>query len=146
VTVPFTLPVVSVPDGSGEYRALRRLGELDEQFERRRASDPYPRPAGPTPNLEALRVRREEINRVVASHGARNTRVFGSVARGDAGPDSDLDILIDMGDRRGLFAQAALQNELEDLLACRVHLTTTEGLTYAREDRRERIEREAVSL
>jgi predicted nucleotidyltransferase len=73
-------------------------------------------------------------------------RVFGSVVRGDAGPDSDLDILIDMGDRRGLFAQAALQNALEDLLGCRVHVTTTQGLNYAREDTRERIEREAVAL
>lgn len=144
--MPFTLPVVSVPEESDAYRALRRLGERGEELERRRPPDPYPRPTGPTPNLEALRARREEINRVAASHGARNARVFGSVVRGDAGPDSDLDILIDMGDRRGLFAQAALQNALEDLLGCRVHVTTTQGLNYAREDTRERIEREAVAL
>ena len=51
-----------------------------------------------------------------------------------------------MGDRPSLFAQAALQNALEDLLGCRVHVTTTQGLNYAREDTRERIEREAVAL
>lgn len=146
MTVPFTLPVVSVPDESDAYRALRGLGELGEELERRRPPDPYPRPNGPTPNLEALRARYTEINRVAASHGAGNARVFGSVVRGDAGPRSDLDILIDMGDRRGLFAQAALQNELEDLLGCRVHITTTEGLAYVGGDTRGRIEREAVLL
>jgi predicted nucleotidyltransferase len=52
-------------------------------------------------------------------------RVFGSVARGDAGPGSDLDLLVEM-DRRSLFKQAALR--------------------HVREDARERIEREAVSL
>ena len=139
--------MVSIPDESDAYRALRRLGELGEELERCRRPDPYPRPTGPTPNLEALRARREEINRVAASHGARNARVFfGSVVWGAAGPDSDVDILIDMGDRRSLFAQAALQNALEDLLGCRVHVTTTQGLNYAREDTRERIEREAVPL
>jgi predicted nucleotidyltransferase len=73
-------------------------------------------------------------------------RVFGSAVRGDARPPSDLDVLVEMGVGPSLFKQAALQNALEDLLGCRVHVTTTSGLRYAREDTREEIEREAVSL
>jgi predicted nucleotidyltransferase len=82
--------------------------------------------------------------RVAARHGAAVLRVFGSVARGDAGPGSDLDVLVDMDDRRGLLEQAALQNELEDLLGCPVHVTTTRGLRQARAETREWIEQEAA--
>jgi predicted nucleotidyltransferase len=57
-----------------------------------------------------------------------------------------LDLLVEMDDRRSLFEQAALQGELEDLLACRVHVLTTGGLRYAREQVREQIQREAVLL
>jgi hypothetical protein len=69
--VPFTLPVVSVPEESDAYRALRRLGERGEELERRRPPDPYPRPTVPTPNLDALRARREEINHVAAWRAER---------------------------------------------------------------------------
>jgi len=106
--------------------------------------DPYPRPTGPAPTLDELWRRRDEIMRIADRHGASNVRIFGSVARGNAGPGSDLDVLVEMD--RGLLAQAALQNDLEDLLGCPVHVTTTSGLRYAREDAREEIEREAVSL
>jgi predicted nucleotidyltransferase len=82
--------------------------------------------------------------RIAVRHGASKVRVFGSVARGGAGSGSDLDVLVEMN--RGLLAQAALQNDLEDLLGCPVHVTTTSGLRHAREDAREEIEREAVSL
>jgi predicted nucleotidyltransferase len=73
-------------------------------------------------------------------------RVFGSVARGDAGPGNGLDVLVEMGDRRSLLAQAALQGELDGLLGSPVHVVTTGGLSYAREHTRESIEREAVFL
>jgi uncharacterized protein len=140
-----TLRLLSRPD-ENPYAALRRLGGLGREVERRRGPDPYPRPTGPPPSLDAVRRRRDDIERIAARHGARTARGFGSVARGDAGPSSDLDVLVDMGGRRGLFAQAALQGDLEDLLGCPVHLLTTGGLSYAREDTRARIEREAVSL
>jgi predicted nucleotidyltransferase len=132
--------------GEGKYTELRRLGDLGREIERRRGPDPYPRPTGPAPSLDELRRRRDEIMRVVGRHGAATVRVFGSVARGDAGPCSDLDVLVDMGDRRSVLEQAALQGDLEDLLGCQVHLTTTGGLSAARDETRERIEREAVSL
>jgi uncharacterized protein len=130
----------------GDYSGLRRLGELGREIERRRGPDPYPRPTGPPPNLEELRQRRDEIERAAARHGATTVQVFGSVARGQGRPDSDLDVLVDLDEQRGLFDQAALQNELEDLLGCPVHVTTTEGLRQARAETRARIEQEAVRL
>ena len=129
-----------------DYEALRRLGELGREIERRRAPDPYPRAAGRAPALEELRRRRDEIMRVAASHSASAVRVFGSVARGDAGAGSDLDMLVEMGERPSLFGQTALQDDLEDLLGCPVHVVATSGLKYAHREAREQIEREAVSL
>ena len=128
-----------------EYEALHELGELGRKIERRRGPDPYPRPDGPAPSLEELRRRRDEIMLVARRGGGATVRVFGSVVRGEAGPGSDLDLLVDMRSG-GLLAQAELQREFEDLLGCPVHLVTTGGLRYAREHVRERIEREAVSL
>jgi len=130
----------------GRYKALRKLGDLGREVERRRGPDPYPRPTGPAPSIETLRLRREEITQTAARHGARSVRVFGSVARGDAGPASDVDLLVDMGDRTSLLKQAALQGDLEELLGCPVDVVTTGGLSRGREDTRARIELEAVSL
>lgn len=140
-----TLRTVSTPT-EATYATLHRLGQLGRELERRRTPDPYPRPTGPPPSLEQLRRRSGEIERVAARHGASRLRVFGSVARGEAGPGSDVDILVDMGQRRGLLARAALQGDLEQLLGCPVHVVTASGLTHARKPARERIEREAVSL
>jgi uncharacterized protein len=130
----------------GDYATLRRLGELGREIERRRGPDPYPRPTGPPPSMEELRRRRDEIERVAARHGVGPLWVFGSVARGDAQPNSDLDLLLDMGNRPSLLRQAAVQGDLEDLLGCPVHVITTGGLTQARAATREQIEREAVRL
>jgi predicted nucleotidyltransferase len=70
--------------------------------------------------LEDLRARREEILRIAAAHGARNVRVFGSVARGEAGPESDIDFLVDIDtDRRGFDFFGLLEDlrrALEELL------------------------------
>lgn len=128
------------------YAELRRLGELGRGIERPRGPDPYPRPTGPPPSLEDLRGRREEIEQVLAAHGAPTLWIFGSVARGEARPDSDLDVLVDFAASASTFEQAALQRALEDLLACPVHVMTTTGLSVARLHTRERIEREAIRL
>jgi hypothetical protein len=90
------------------YAALHRLGELGRQIDHRRGPDPYPRLSGPAPSLEEVRRRRGEIERLAARHGARGVRVFGSVARGEARPDSDLDVLVEM-EQRGMLEQAGLQ-------------------------------------
>jgi uncharacterized protein len=126
------------------YATLRRLGELGREIDRRRGPDPYPRPSGPAPSLRELRGRRGEIESLAARHGARSLRVFGSVARGEARRDSDLDVLVEMEGRRGLLEQASLQGDLEEMLGCPVHVATTRGLLHARERTREQIEREAM--
>jgi uncharacterized protein len=135
---------VSTPTES-RYAALHRLGELGREIDDRRGPDPYPRPSGPAPSLEEVRTRRGEIERAATRRGARRVRVFGSVARGEARPDSDLDVLVEM-EQRGLLEQAGLQSDLEELLRCPVHVATTRGLRHARERTRAQIEREAIPL
>ena len=70
--------------------------------------------------LEVLRARRQEILQVAAAHGASNVRVFGSVARNEAGPESDVDFLVDLDtDRRGFEFFGLLEDlrrALEELL------------------------------
>jgi len=70
--------------------------------------------------LRQLRERREEIVRTAADYGAHHVRVFGSVARGDAGPDSDLDLLVQFEPGATLLSHAALVRELEALLGRKV--------------------------
>ena len=54
---------------------------------------------------------REEIHRIAARHGARNVRVFGSVARGEDRSDSDVDLLVEMQDDRSLLDLVGLEQE-----------------------------------
>jgi len=127
--------------------ALRRLGDLRREIESRRGPDPYPRAAGPTPTLEEPCEGCDEITRVAARHDAPGVAVFGSVARDDAGTDSDLDILVEIGERRSLFVHTALHGDrVEELLGCPVHVVPTGRLKYAHQDAREQIQREVVSL
>lgn len=90
-----------------------------------------------------LKRRRRAIADIAARHGARSVRVFGSIARGEAGPESDIDLLVKMGPGRSLLDQAALLVELQDLLGRDVDVVTEEGL---RGRIRERVLREAVPL
>ena len=64
--------------------------------------------------------KRQDILRLATQHGARNVRVFGSLARGEARPDSDVDILITLEPERSLLDLIGLQQDLEDLLGCKV--------------------------
>ena len=61
-------------------------------------------------------------------HGAENVRVFGSVARGEATEDSDIDFLVSTSDRTSPWFPAGLVVDLESLLGCRVQVVTEEGL------------------
>ena len=90
-----------------------------------------------------LQEKRREILSIAARHGARNVRVFGSVARGEAGPESDLDILVDLEPGRSLLDHAALLLDLEAALGCKVDVLTERGL---RARVREAVLREAVAL
>ena len=69
---------------------------------------------------ELLYPRREDILRIAARHGARNVRVFGSVARGEDGVASDVDFLVEMAPDHSLLDRIALKHDLEDLLSRRV--------------------------
>ncbi len=86
---------------------------------------------------------RDEIVRIAAAHGACNVRVFGSMARGNAGPSSDLDLLIDLGERTSPWFPAGLVLELEALLHRKIDVVTPASLHASI---RERVLREAVAL
>lgn len=92
---------------------------------------------------EMLLAKRDDILRIAAAHGARNVRVFGSIARGDASESSDLDLLADLEDGRSLLDHAALLLELRDLLGREVDVVTSRGL---RTRIRERVMAEAIPL
>jgi len=65
---------------------------------------------------------REEVLAVAHRHGARNLRIYGSVARGQDRPGSDLDLLVDLERGCSLLEMIALRQELEALLNCQVDL------------------------
>ena len=71
-----------------------------------------------------LRAERAHILELAAGHGARNVRVFGSVARGDEHATSDVDFLVDLAPGRTLLDLVGLRLALEDLLAIDVDVTT----------------------
>lgn len=74
------------------------------------------------------------ILRIAAKHGARNVRIFGSVARGEARPDSDLDLLVDRDTQTSPWFPAGLVLELENVLGRKVDVVTEGGLSpYLRE-------------
>lgn len=92
---------------------------------------------------ELLQAKRNEILHIAEKHGARNVRVFGSVARGEAGANSDIDFLVDAGPNRTPFFPGGLLADLEELLGCRVDIVTEKGLHWYIRDR---VLKEAVQL
>ena len=79
--------------------------------------------------------KKKEIREIAAKHGARNVRVFGSVARGDARPDSDVDFLVDMEPGRTLLDLGGLLMDPRDLLGREVDVVTEHGLKPRIRDR-----------
>jgi hypothetical protein len=92
---------------------------------------------------QMLREKRDEIHRIAAKHGARNVRVFGSAARGEAGEDSDIDILVDTGPETSSWFPAGLVLDLEEILGCKVEVVTEKGLNP---HLKERVLEEALPL
>ncbi len=84
---------------------------------------------GPASMLdEVLRRRRDAVVATAARHGARNVRVFGSVAAGRDTPESDVDLLVDVDDTVGLMKLSALQLELEEVLGRAVDVVPERSL------------------
>ena len=84
---------------------------------------------------ELLQDKRAAILRIAASHGAHHVRVFGSVARGEATPTSDVDLLVELDPDRSLLDHVALKQELEDLLGRKVDVMTEKALHWYVRDR-----------
>jgi len=85
--------------------------------------------------LELLQNKREDIRRIATKHGAYNLRVFGSVARGEARPDSDIDLLIEKGPTTSSWFPAGLVLELEEILGRRIEIVTEKALNPYLRDR-----------
>ena len=79
--------------------------------------------------LALLRSQRRAILDTAGRHGARNVRVFGSTVRGDEGPKSDVDFLVDLEPGRSLLDVIALEQDLEELLGRPVEVLTDGGLS-----------------
>jgi uncharacterized protein len=92
---------------------------------------------------EAIREQREAILRIAAKHGATQVRLIGSVARGDARPDSDVDLLVTWQQGTSLLDQAALKLELESLLGRKVDIAS-DG--WVKPSIQESVYRDAIAL
>ena len=92
---------------------------------------------------ESLARRRAEILEIARRHGAHDLRVFGSVARGDAGEGSDLDLVVRFEPVRSLLDHAGLIGDLEDLLGVKVDVIDADGM---RPRFRAVVDREALPL
>jgi predicted nucleotidyltransferase len=93
--------------------------------------------------IDALQAQRGKILELAARHGLRNVRVFGSIVRGDAGRNSDVDLLVDVDPARTLLDVIAFEQDLEELLGRSVEVLTDGGLSpYLRQ----RILAEAAAL
>jgi len=92
---------------------------------------------------ELLSLQRKEILEISKKYGANNIRIFGSVAKGTADKNSDVDFLVDMEKGRSLLDLGGLLMDLQNLLGCKVDVVTEKGL---RQRIRNRVLKEAVSL
>jgi uncharacterized protein len=92
---------------------------------------------------ESVDQHRVQLVRALRKQGARNVRLFGSVARGHDGPDSDVDLLVDVGPSVGLFALAQMRSEAERVLGTSVDIVPANSL---KPDVVERVLAEAIAL
>ena len=79
--------------------------------------------------LRRIRGKRAQILDVVHRNGARDIRIFGSVARGQQGSGSDLDVLVTMEPGRSLLDLVAIKRDLEDMLGLPVHVVTEDAVS-----------------
>lgn len=146
-----------------DIRAERRAAGLSQSELARAAGVPQPNLSAyendrrsPSPQVleritRALAVRpssrveqhRASIRALVAEHHAALPRVFGSVARGDDEPGSDLDLLVDFTDEASLLDEVGLRLALADLLGVEVDVVAADSLKGGMRDR---VLREAVQV
>ena len=112
-------------DGRRRYTSRRREGVAD-----------------PTVG-DTIREKREAILRIAGRHGATEVRLIGSVARGEARPDSDVDLLVTWSEGTSLLDHAALTLELEKLLGRKVDIAS-DG--WVKRSIRESVYRDAIAL
>jgi predicted nucleotidyltransferase/DNA-binding XRE family transcriptional regulator len=124
---------------------LRRLVEatghrLEITFDR----DPRSRPGLPDTRLgRRLRQHRKALLECAARHGATNVRIFGSVARGEERPDSDIDMVVDISQEMGLIELTSLEQEFREIIGVPVDLSASSEL---RPKVKIEVERDAVEL
>jgi predicted nucleotidyltransferase len=93
--------------------------------------------------LEMIKAHRQEILDIAKKYGASNIRIFGSVARGEAGPESDYDFLIELEPDRSAFEIGGLLMDLQDLLGAKVDIVTDKGLN---KHIRDKVLKEAIAV
>jgi hypothetical protein len=82
-----------------------------------------------------LQEKRAEVLRIAKQHGAKNIRVFGSVARGSDTPDSDIDFLVELEPGRSLLDLGGLLMDLQGLFGRKVDVVTEKGLHWFIKDK-----------
>ena len=92
---------------------------------------------------DLVEARRDEIKAIVARHNGRSVAIFGSVARGDERPGSDIDFLVELAPGARPFEILAIGAELEEALGVKVDVGTPDSL---KERQRDEVLAEAVTL
>jgi len=85
--------------------------------------------------MEDIKEKKAEILQIAKKHGASNIRVFGSYARGEQKPDSDIDFLVELQPEASLFDHVALIQDLEKLLDKKVDVVTYNSLHWLIKDK-----------
>jgi len=71
---------------------------------------------------------------ILKKHGVKSVKIFGSYVRGEAKPDSDLDVIVEFSERKSLLEIVGIEQELEDILGIKVDLLTEAAISpYLRE-------------
>lgn len=93
--------------------------------------------------IEILQAKRQDLLEVARRHGVTSIRVFGSVARGDDSPESDVDLLVTTGPEVSSWFPAGLVLDLQELLGRRIDVVTENGLNPLLRDQ---VMAEAIAL
>jgi uncharacterized protein len=142
-----TQSVVSAYESGHRRPALSTLSSLVEatgfELEVRLRTPPRRLRSLTGPIGRRVRRHRAELIEAAAALGVENLRVFGSVARGQDRPDSDVDLLVDLPQGMGLLGLGRVRAALEEILDADVDLIPADDL---KDDVRARVEREQVRL